>query len=106
MPLNHGVRAAHEAVPQVAREAFGIEPPLEEPGREQRAELGREQDHPAVRSLERRVVERLDPEPVARDQHLAAASVVDREAVHAAQTRQDVGPEPPVTAEQHLGVSA
>ena len=72
------------------------------PAREQRLDLRRETERPAVIGG----IERLDAVEIARQKQFAAAVVPDREGEHAAQAMHHRRPIAGVQMQQHLGIAA
>src|SRR5439155_26589361 len=70
--------------------------------REQRLDLGREQEV----ARRRGVVERLDSEPVARAEQAAQPAIPDGEREHALNAFETALAPPSVRLEQHLGIGA
>ena len=80
----------------------GVQPPLEGGVLQQRLDLGAE----AQRAAGVGDVERLDPQPVPRQQQTAAATVVEREAEHALQPLEAGLAQLLVEVHHHLAVAA
>src|SRR5690606_13591891 len=96
-------RADDEAVPEVRGEPARLEIAPNEPAREQRPELRREEQERSLGARQLGVVERFDAEAIARDEHLALRSIVDGEGEHAAQLGEHALPPLAVGGEQPFG---
>jgi hypothetical protein len=91
-------------VPELRLEPDRVESRLDESRREQRPHLGREEQQIARLPTQPRDVQRLDAEPIARDQQASRARVVEREAEHAAQPRHEFRSPAHVGVDQDFGV--
>ena len=101
-PLEHGRRPGHELVAQVVVHRLEIHGPRDVGVLEDRLDL-RAEDEPVPGP---RVVERLDPDPVARQQELAPPPVPQREREEPAEALDAARPPRLVTVDHDLRVAA
>jgi len=103
--LHERAGTGDEPVPHITGQSAGVEFPLDESGRQQGPQLGREQHDPAARGVRHRgVVERLLPQRVAGQQEGSFVPVPQGEREHAAQPADTVAAPPCVGVEDHFRI--
>jgi hypothetical protein len=104
--IRHGsLIAVDESVPGVSRQGLRRQPPLHGSRCEESAHLGGEQDRRAAFGIHgARVVQRLDPDAIARDDEDAPSRVPQGKGEHPPQALHAVGAPDPVGAEEDFRV--